>query len=144
MCMNDMNLFRESAKFKKLRRFVTSLHFRVVQNYREAVMACNYLNGDCRPLLNSCFHSAPLYSFLTSIPFLLFTPLIKKKGRSHRYCLTLKSTTMHCYLYKNATEAKSVGRKSSAGKSLWHKKIQNEYKTLNEEVQSWTLETITW
>ena len=142
MCMNDMNLFRESAKFKKLRRFVTSLHFRVVQNYREAVMACNYLNGDCRPLLNSCFHSAPLYSFLTSILFLLFTLFPKKERERHRYCLTLNYTTMHCYLYKNATEAKSISRKSSAGKSLWHKRIQYGYTTMNGEGLSWMQETL--
>ena len=49
---------------------------------------------------------------------------------------------MQSYLYKNATGTKSVSRKTSAGKSLWHKKIQNGYYTKNEEGGTWIQETL--
>ena len=51
---------------------------------------------------------------------------------------------MQRYFYKNTTKAKSISRKSSAGKSLGHNGIQYGYTTMNGEGLSWMQEIITW
>ena len=49
---------------------------------------------------------------------------------------------MKRYFYKNTTKAKSISRKSSAGKTLGHKRIQYGYTTMNGEGLSWMQETL--
>lgn len=46
------------------------------------------------------------------------------------------------YDYKSVSTANRLSRKTSAGKALWHKKIQNGYRTQNGEEQSWMQKTI--
>lgn len=45
-------------------------------------------------------------------------------------------------IYKIATEANGMSRKSSAGKSLGHNEKQFDYKSMNEEDEPWMQETL--
>lgn len=86
-------------------------------------------------------HSLPLCSFQQSV-CVFVCPLSRKERERRRYCLTSNYTTMQRYFYKNTTKAKSISRKSSAGKTLGHKRIRYGYTTMNGEGLSWIQETL--